>query len=336
MRILLAGIFAVYAGGAAAAECVGTNLIEAMPAEKRQELAALVADVPYNDGILWSATKGTAQMTLVGTYHFPDPRHQKMLNRLQEPLSDAAALYVEAGPKEEAALQKALSEDPSLMVDTKGRTLPERLSAEEWETLSKAMEERGVPAVMASRLRPWYVALMSGLSPCMLKNVAEQGEVLGLDHLLTAKAEEMDLPIHAVEPWDTVFTLFSGMTPEEEIEMIRMSLPAAQYADDYAVTLTDAYFSGDVWTIWEFARFDAYENTELPHDVIDAQMELGKKRLMDQRNHSWIEPITTAAENAAKKEKGIVVAVGALHLPGEEGVLNLLDEKGWTIEQLDN
>lgn len=335
MRILLAGVFAIYAGVAAAAECVGTNLIDAMPAQEREELAAAVADIPYHDGILWRVSKGEAKITLVGTYHFPDPRHQKMLDRLKEPMSQAAALYVEAGPEEEAKLEKALTEDPSLMVSTEGPTLAERLNDEEWKTLSQAMEERGVPVVMASRLRPWYVALMSGLSPCMLENVAEDGDVSGLDHLLTAKAQSMNLPIHAVEPWDTVFDLFSGLTPEEEIEMIRMSLPAAQYADDYAITLTDAYFSGDVWTIWEFGRFDAYKNTDLPHDVIDKQMELSKDRLMDQRNHSWIETITSGAEKAAKNGKGIVVAVGALHLPGNEGVLRLLEDEGWIINSLD-
>lgn len=146
----------------------------------------------------------------------------------------------------------------------------------------------------------------------------------------------MEIPILAVEPWETVFKLFSGLTPEEEIEMVRMSLPTAQYADDYAVTLTDAYFAGDVWTIWEFGRFDAYANTALSHEIIDEQMELGKRRLMDQRNQSWIAPVTTGAEAATAKEgKGVVLAVGALHLPSEDGVLCLPERDGWTIERLE-
>ena len=58
----------------------------------------------------------------------------------------------------------------------------------EWQALAQAMEARGVPAVVASRLRPWYVAMMLGLSPCMLEQVQAQGGTGGLDHLLIGRA----------------------------------------------------------------------------------------------------------------------------------------------------
>lgn len=98
----------------------------------------------------------------------------------------------------------------------------------------------------------------------MVRTMAEQGgESGGLDHLLVAEAQDAGTPVRSLEPWDTIFGLFEGLTPEQELDMIRASLPAASYADDYAVTLTDAYFDGDVWKIWEFGRFDAYANSGL-------------------------------------------------------------------------
>ncbi|HRM75677.1 MAG TPA: dihydropteroate synthase, partial [Paracoccus sp. (in: a-proteobacteria)] len=60
---------------------------------------------------------------------------------------------------------------------------------EEWKSLSVALEQRNLPAVVASRLRPWYVAVMLGMSPCMLRIVEERGDAGGLDHLLIARAE---------------------------------------------------------------------------------------------------------------------------------------------------
>lgn len=317
------------------AACVGTNLIDALPAEQRAEIDEAIRDVPHHRGILWRATKGDQAITLVGTYHFGDPRHQAMLDRLQPALADSAALYVEAGPAEEARLTAALAADPSLMVDAEGPTLPERLPADEWKQLSAAMAERGTPAVLTSRMRPWYVAMMLGISPCMLAEVAASGDTGGLDHLLIERAEGMDLPVRALEPWDTVFTLFRDLTPAQEIDMIRTALPAAAHADDYAVTLTDAYFGGDVRAIWEFGRFDAYRNSGLSQAQIDGQMDMAQRQLMDRRNRAWIAPLTTGAAQAAVLGKGIVAGFGALHLPGEQGVLRLLEQDGWTVTRLD-
>ena len=335
LALLVGCLVGAAVGTAAVGQCVGTNLIEALPQDSRARIEAAVADVPYHRGLLWQARRGDAVITLVGTYHFADPRHQRMMDRLEDILPDAQALYVEAGPKEEARLTRALSDDPTLMVATEGPTLPERLSPEEWQILSNAMADRGTPSVMTAKLRPWYVALMLGVSPCML-NAAQAGDIAGgLDHLLTDRAGELGVPVRALEPWDTVFTLFADLTPEQELDMIRASLTAASYADDYAVTLTDAYFGGDVWTIWEFGRFDAYQNSGLSKEAVDQQMEFAQTQLMDQRNENWIAPLEQGADRAARAGKGIVAGFGALHLPGKHGVLRLLEDRGWQIRRLD-
>ena len=175
-RVLLAGVLMLWSGGAAAtAECVGTDLIAALPQDQREQLDRAVADAPFNRGILWQARKDTMVMTLVGTFHFADPRHDSTMRRLSGPMQDAAALYVEAGPKEKARLKQALAEDPTLMVNPDGATLPERLSGAEWSLLSDAMALRGTPAIVTAKLRPWYVAMMLGISPCMMRQMAGNG-----------------------------------------------------------------------------------------------------------------------------------------------------------------
>lgn len=334
MRLPMAMIFIIgLSTGVGAAECVGTNLLDTMPADQRAQLDAATKDVPYARGIMWQATKGDQKITMVGTYHFTDPRHQDTLTRLQPALKDAAALYVEAGPDEEKKLTDALTADPNLMINPNGPTLPERLSEKEWQTLSDAMADRGTPAVVTSRLRPWYVAMMLGISPCMMTQM-NSGGVEGLDQLLARNAREMDVPVIALEPWDTVFSLFGDLTSKQEIDMIRASLPVAAHADDYGVTLSDAYFEGDIWTIWEFGRFDAYRNSDMSRAEVDEQMTLAQTQLMDNRNQSWIAPLTKGASDAATQGKAVVAGFGALHLPGENGVLRLLEKDGWTISPL--
>ncbi|WP_134680657.1 TraB/GumN family protein [Paracoccus ravus] len=332
LSVLLLGLAAALP--AQAQECRGRNLIATMPAAELAEIRAISAKVPFARGIMWRASKGAQRIMLVGTYHFDDPRHAPIMALIGPEIDRAGALLVEAGPEEEKRLGAAMTSDPSLMMDTKGPTLPERMGPEDWKALRLAMEARGMPAVVTSRMRPWYVSVMLGISPCMLEATKARGDTGGLDHQMIARAERADVPVRALEPWDTVFSLFADMSPQEEIDMIRAAMPAAEHADDYAVTLSEAYFSGESWLIWEFGRYDAYRNSGLPRAEVDRQMRFAQEKLMDQRNLRWIGPIEAAATEAAAQGKGIVVAFGALHLPGRNGVLSLLQKSGWTIQPI--
>ena len=64
-------------------------------------------------------------------------------------------------------------------------------------------------------------------------------------------------------------------------------------------------------------------------------MRLAQDKLMDQRNRAWVAPIEAAAADAARRHKGVVVGFGALHLPGRNGVLSLLQQRGWTITPIE-
>ncbi|MBU2956698.1 TraB/GumN family protein [Paracoccus sp. 1_MG-2023] len=334
-KTLIALVVSLFGAGAvhAANGCEGQNLFDQLDPDDRRELEDATAGVPFRRGILWRARRGDQQITLVGTYHFDDPRHRDTLAVIAPRIRDASALYVEAGPEEEAQLTRALQSDPSLMIDPEGPTLPERLSEEEWQELAIAMEDRGTPAVVASRMRPWYAAMILGVSPCMIRSM--NGEVEGLDRQLVEVAQQGDVPVRALEPWDTIFDIFAGLSPKDEIDMIRAALPSASLADDYAVTLADAYFAGDVWKIWEFGRLEALRNAALPKAEIERQMELAQTRLMDNRNRAWVAPLVEGAEDAARDGKGIVAGFGALHLPGENGVLALLAREGFAVTPID-
>ncbi|WBU54326.1 TraB/GumN family protein [Paracoccus sp. SCSIO 75233] len=335
MKHALAAVLLCLSGAAAAAQdCVGRNLIDALPAADRAEIAARTDAVPYHEGLIWQAAKGDALVTMVGTYHFDHPKHAKTIATLSPLIAEAGALLVEMGPQEQAQMQSAMNTDPSLMLDLDGPTLPERLTEEQWQDLSAAMEERGIPAVMIAKMRPWYAATMLGLAPCMIRGMAASGEMTGLDWQLMDVATGEGTKIRALEPWDTVLKLFDGLSAEEQIDMILYSLPAADYADDYAVTLADAYADEDVWKIWEFGRLDAYLNSGLSRAEVDRLTDEAQAILMDNRNESWIGPLTDAAEAAATEGKAVVAAFGALHLPGENGVLSLLEQQGWTISRL--
>lgn len=322
------------AASAPAESCIGRNLLADLPPADLAEMRARADAVPFSRGILWQATRGDARMVIAGTYHFGDPRHDATMAQLAPEIERSSTLLVEAGPEEEAQLLTAIGDDPGLLADLTGPTLPERLGEADWQRLSGALSERGIPAVVASKMRPWYVSTLLGMSPCMIRQAASGEPIRGLDNLLIAEASELEVDLRALEPWNTLFTVFAGMPPEDELDMIRASLPQAEAADDYATTMIEAYFAGDIWLLWEFTRQDAYRKSGLSREQVDEMMALTQRQLMDNRNRAWIAPLTRAAEEAATVDGQVIAGFGALHLPGEAGVLNLLAQDGWTVTAL--
>lgn len=317
-------------GGQAFARCAGENLMAKMPPA---ELAAIKADahaVPFAQGLLWRAERGTAQVILAGTYHFDDPRHVDLVNRMIPELKSAASLLVEAGPDEEAQLQSEMATRADLMFDPDGPTLPELLDEADWQRLSKALEARGIPPLFAAKLKPWYAAILISMSPCAMSELA--GGAVGLDKQLVAQAEAINLPIRALEPYDTAFHLFDDVSEADQRDLLRGALSVEGQADDMTATLAEAYFDGETRLIWTFSEWLSRQDKTLPPDVIEAQLKLSEDQLMVKRNRAWI-PVIEAA-SAAAAGKPVIMAAGALHLAGQDGVLNLLQERGWVIEPL--
>lgn len=326
LKPLLAPAFLLSFGLPALAECHGTNIFDALPAAEQTRLTEAAHAAPYAQGLLFRATKGAQQITLAGTYHLPDARHAGIVDALSEALSGATELLVEAGPEEQAKLQNAIKTDPTLMFST-GKTLPELMSEEDWDQTKAALAAYGVPAFLAAKMRPAFVAMTLSLPPCAMEDVAKgQG---GLDMQVMEAADEDGVRVQALEPWDTVFTLFNGIKEAEALEMLRAAVIGAPLAEDMGVTMGDLYFRKEPRLIWELAREQALAGGMDPVEV-ESQMKLSEDLLMVARNRNWLPKIEAAAEKGP-----VVVAVGALHLSGDEGLLKLLEGDGWTIARLD-
>jgi uncharacterized protein YbaP (TraB family) len=313
--------------GATQVRCDGVNLLDTMAEADRRALIAATDAVPYPRGHLWRATRGDAVVHLVGTYHLDDPRHAATMARITPLLDAATTVMVEAGPLEEAALMADLARDPSLMVNTDGPTLREALTDPEWQLLADAMRARGMPPFMVSKFRPWYVSMLLALPACDLDSLAQSKG--GLDGMVIDYAQTQGKPIQALESHNTVFRLFEGMPMEEQLGMIRSSLALEPYAADYAVTLADAYFAGESRLIWELTRQMTLKMPGQNIAQVEADFAKMEQVLMTDRNRAWIPVIEAAA-----KDGPVVAAFGALHLPGETGVLRLMEQAGFTLEQL--
>ncbi len=327
MRQLVLSIAALFGLAlACTAECTGQNLISALPPIEQTALRSAANAVPFATGNYWQATRGDQVVHLIGTYHFDDPRHAATLATLAPILKTAQTLLVEAGPEEETALKARLAREPGLMVITDGPTLPELMAPADWQRLTRALADRGIPAFMAAKFRPWYLSMMLSIPACDMDAAAT---AKGLDGQLIETALAQGLTVQALEPYDTLFAVFDLLPQTDQLAMVTSALAMEDKSADMAITLADAYFAQESRLIWEFMRSATLKLPGYTPERTEAEFATMEQALMITRNQAWIAVI----EDAATKGPALV-AFGALHLSGDQGVLRLLEQRGFTLRRL--
>lgn len=312
--------------GPVLALCDGPSLADTLTETEARAVAAETAAIPYPEGLFWTATRGDRRIDLVGTMHVHDPRLAALRDRALPLLSEAEVLYVEATRAEEAEMEAAIMAEPQRIFVMDGPTLPERLPEAEWQALAEAAEARMLPAFMAAKMRPWYLTVALAMPPCAMQDMVEGRR--GLDHMLLDEAAAMALETRALEPWETVLDLFAESPEEDQLAMLRLSAGPPELQTQAFVAMLDGYFAGRIAEIWAMSRIAGYRTPDLDPAEADLLMAATEELLIAERNRAWIERLE------ASQEGRIAVAVGALHLPGEEGLLRLLEDRGWRIAPL--
>jgi uncharacterized protein len=311
----------------ARAQCAGQNLFDAMDPARLAEITTAADAAPFARGNFWQAVRGDEVITIAGTYHFDDARHAPNIAALTPFITDATTVLVEAGPDEEKALMQKMAREPSGMVITEGLPLNQRLPPEIWDPLSDAMSNRGIPPFMAAKFQPWYVLTLLSIPPCAMAQMTEKPK--GLDGAVIDTALAAGVPVRGLEPFDTILKIFNDITPEELTELLVSTLAIEDMSEDYFTTLVDSYFAGQSRMAWELMRFAGYDTPGYTRAQIDADFARMEELIASSRNRAWIPVLTEAAAQGP-----VFTAFGALHLSGQDGVLNLLQKEGYTLKEL--
>lgn len=221
-----------------------------------------------------------------------------------------------------------MSTDPTLIFLPAGPTLPERLDDETWQAIAQAVGDRGLPAVMASKMQPWYIGLMLAIPPCAMADLSSGRE--GLDGIVMDQADAAGVPVQALEPWDTIFTLMRSDPIDVQVDQLRLALSPPDLQAAMFGAMLDSYFAGDIAELWEVSRVATHLLPGIDRAEADALFTLSERQLLIDRNATWLPVI----RDAARSNDRVTIAVGAAHLQGEHGILNLLVAEGWTVEPL--
>lgn len=321
---LVLGLVAAAAG--AEAECTGPSLLDRLDAARRAAFDAEAEAVPHGRGTLWRASRGPARIFLAGTLHLPDARFSGTLSTLAPVILGADMVLVEATAAEESAMAQAVATAPDLALLPPGLTLADRLDPDSWALVAEAAQARGLAPADAARLRPWLLMMALQAPPCAARLMGP-----GLDRLVMEAAAEAGVPMAALEPWDTLFRLFASEDEERQLDMLRLSILDPASAEGLLVATRESYFAGRTAEAWELTRLATGFRAKGARPAEPAALDSLRGVLLSRRNAAWVPVI----EAAAARSPRLVVAAGAAHLPGEDGVLRLLERSGWSVEPLD-
>lgn len=328
--ILLAASLALLPGGAVWALCDGTDLFPGLPPALQDELRARADAVPYPRGNLWRAERDGAVIHLAGTKHVGDARLAPVLAAVAPLIASADLVLVEVTEAEEAALQAAMAADPSLGFSTAPPTLRDLLADDDWALYAAAMAARGVPGVIASRFRPWLAFVTLSIPACLVPAPGQAPS--GLDRKVMEAARAAGVPVAPLEGHEALFALFEVLSEAESLDALRVLLRQEARAEDQFETLATLYFAGEHRLIWEFGRgwLPPEARALWPPERLDPLYDRLEEALLVRRNHAWMDRILAEAGRGE-----ILVAVGAAHLSGHDGLLDLLDRAGFGLTRLD-
>ncbi|MGD9668741.1 MAG: TraB/GumN family protein [Hyphomicrobiaceae bacterium] len=274
--------------------------------------------------VLWRIERpGVPHSYLLGTIHMTDPRVTAFSPRLEAALAETDTVALEVADVSADATNGAIAKAARLVLFTDGRTLDDLLTNDEYDKVKTTLKGAGLPSEMAAMFRPWVVSMILSVSACEREKVKDGLPVLDLK--LANAAREHGIEVVGLETIDSQLSAMASVPDDQQIAMLRASLKFFDRANDTMETLLQLYLTRDMGSAWPFHLALAKQAG------IDRQSFSGfQKRIVSDRN----EHMRDAALPLLRKGRTLI-AVGALHLIGDNGLVALLREAGYTVTPID-
>lgn len=321
--ILFAGTWAAQA----AAVCTGEDLLAAMERNDPAAYARLLdasAETPNGEAMLWRIEAPDGQVShLYGTMHVTDPRIVELDAAADAALDASKTLVIETTDiLDPAAIMATMAAQPDLMMFTDATTLSSLLADEDRKRIEAAMAERGLSLGAVDKMKPWMIAAMVTLPTCELARKSAGAEIL--DVALATRARAAGIAIEGLETTAEQLGAMAALPLDFHMRALVETVALGEMIDDVIETMVVIHARGEPGLFWPFFQ------AALPGDASDGIAIAGfEQSVIVDRNHTMAERMAPILDAG-----GAFVAIGALHLPGDEGVVALLREAGYSVTPL--
>jgi uncharacterized protein YbaP (TraB family) len=268
---------------------------------------------PEKKNFLWKVRSETATAHLLGSIHLFKREMYPLDRKIEEAFHGSDVLVVEAdvrpgagGERQKRVLRGAFYPE--------GDFLANHISKETRDLLTRMFPGLSLDSV--SRLKPWALAMTLAV---------QEYQKLGWDYEYGIDAYFLEKAangkrVREIERPDFVIDMLNGFSDEHQDLFLRYTLLDLDGVGEKTDRIVNAWTAGDAAALEEILSVIIHEHPGLL-PVVDA--------LLYNRN------VTMAARiEEYLNEKGeFFIVVGAAHLVGKKGIVDLLRRKGFLVEQ---
>lgn len=269
---------------------------------------------PFDAGRLWKVSRdGVPPSYIFGTMHSKDPRILHLPGAVIQAFTNADTAIFETSLKE-----AEIARSQNAMLLAPGDSLKARIGEDRFAELLKIAARYGADAATLDRFKIWAAAaIISQPAP----DLTSGRPLTLLDKELEKSARQSGKRVLALESNAEQFAIFDAMPEAVQIEYLDQTIAEHARLDDELETLTRYYLAGN--TGWIACMLEATLEKASPE--LDRVM---TDELIGMRNRRMVKRMLPELERG-----DVFVGIGALHLPGTDGVLYLLEKKGYAIER---
>jgi uncharacterized protein len=267
-----------------------------------------------NHVFLWSVKGVKGMVYLLGSIHVLKPDAYPLDKRITDAYTGSRRVMFEADPREMGAkeVRKALLEQGTYRDKT---LLKDHVSPQTYGLLTAKLKTAGLPESRFDKYKPWLCA--ATLSGVELSRLGFDPK-WGVDGHFFSLAQKEGKELVFLETALSQIKLLSKTLSGRQEDLLKQSLKELEVIGKKSSEIRTAWKRGDVQKMEALTSLSLREFPEV------------KEALFTGRNALWVPKI----EDLMNKEGDSLVIVGAGHLVGEGGILDLLQKKGYLLTQL--
>lgn len=289
-------------------------LVEAQKVKERS--AKSIKPKAVTKSLLWEVSGNGLKNPsyLYGTYHLLNDSYLNDVPEVKQRFEGSKGVVVETELDSAVMMQMGAK---MIMPDKKISGL---LSAEDYTLVSKEVKQTiGYDMAMLDQMKPMTLMVMLSVLEYQKLDVLKPYKGKPLDAYFAQQGRSDGKKITSLETVEEQLDLLYNHYPVEKqakqlVEYVKQKEAALKVQEQ----LTNLYFEKDLAGMW--AASETYNKLTGEEDI---------SYMVDDRNKKWMTKLPTIM-----KDQPTFVAVGALHLPGENGLIKLLQKAGYTVKPL--
>lgn len=272
-------------------------------------LAWADSTTPFGQGRLFTVTSADGRVShIFGTMHSDDPAVLDLPEAVRTAFAESTRFVMEINIDSQTS-----SRIYQYRHLDNGLELSGLVGQALYQEVLPALKQRGLEESQAKALKPWAAALV--LSLPKITNPT-------LDVALMKGAYKYGKPVFGLESVSEQLQAFDQLSVQEQTTLLKSALKNQAANIQKAKEFQSLYLAGDLAALLAASKDHSKRNPEER-----AVMKKLNKALLYQRNRRMAKRV-----QAHLTHSGAFIAIGALHLPGTNGVLNMLERFGFDIE----